>query len=64
KALERIEVRAFGILLEELLARCTAGPGDTGSVDTLQGLQKECQGPPAERPLFKHVESVLKSIVS
>ncbi|HSI62185.1 MAG TPA: leucine-rich repeat-containing protein kinase family protein [Candidatus Saccharimonadia bacterium] len=64
EALERIEVRAFGILLEELLARCTAGAGDTRFVDTMRELQKECQGPPAERPLFKHVESVLKSIVS
>jgi hypothetical protein len=62
-ALERLEVRAFGILLEELLDRCTANPPEAGAVDTLRSLQAQCQGTPAERPLFADIQRSLESIV-
>lgn len=52
-ALERLEVRAFGILLGELLALsgATAGP--------LHTLQEACVGAPAQRPLFREVRGSL-----
>ncbi|WP_296186051.1 leucine-rich repeat-containing protein kinase family protein [Pseudomonas sp. UBA1879] len=51
--LERIEVRAFGILLEELLACCAAGDADTVR---LRGLIERCVQPQvAKRPGFAEV---------
>lgn len=50
QALERLEVRAFGILLEELLAHCPE------SDKMLHTLARRCQHPDvAERPLFNEV---------
>ncbi|CAM3691437.1 soc-2-like leucine-rich repeat protein [Pseudomonas reidholzensis] len=49
-ALERLEVRAFGILLGELLARCEPPDAD------LQALARRCrQADVARRPLFSEV---------
>lgn len=62
-ALERLEVRAFGILLEELLERCTAHAAETGAVDKMRSLQAQCQGTPSERPLFADIQRLLASIV-
>jgi hypothetical protein len=61
EGLQRIEVRAFGYLLQELLERC-----DTrNSLDDLNGLVKmvhQCLlERPAQRPLFEHIESSLQS---
>jgi Protein tyrosine and serine/threonine kinase len=60
EGLQRIEVRAFGYLLQELLERC-----DTiNSLDDLNGLVKmvhQCLLEiPAQRPLFEHIESSLQ----
>ena len=53
-ALERLEVRAFGCLLEELLAR--ADPSHPDDLKDLRGLAARCLSPrPAGRPLFHQI---------
>jgi hypothetical protein len=60
-ALERIEVRAFGCLLEELVERCD---GDDGPAWTaLRDLQARClYDDPQERPCFASIDAVLRSL--
>ena len=54
-ALQRLEVRAFGCLLEELLERCDAA-ADAPAVAALWGLQRRCVvAEPAARPLFAEI---------
>ncbi|UVJ42356.1 leucine-rich repeat-containing serine/threonine-protein kinase [Pseudomonas sp. LS1212] len=56
RALQRIEVRAFGVLLGELLARIDSGPGR----DRLEELQVRCCQPNVlERPDFVQVSEEL-----
>ncbi|MGF1536339.1 MAG: protein kinase [Elainellaceae cyanobacterium] len=66
--LERLEVRAFGCLLEELLDRCTPGqqvpapqvPDQQSSLVQLRHLQTRCLTPdPAQRPSFRQVSESL-----
>lgn len=54
QALQRLEVRAFGCLLEELLAHCD---NHTGSemLPALHDLRDSCLQPPAKRPLFEDI---------
>ena len=60
-ALQQIEVRAFGCLLEELLLRCGPGDGHDQLTTTLWGLQKRCAAPVvSERPLFAEVVAELR----
>jgi len=55
-AFQRIEVRAFGCLLEELLARCTTGNEEQDALASLARLQKICvQENTASRPLFDEI---------
>jgi hypothetical protein len=58
--LERIEVRAFGCLLEELLERGRFGPADGAAVEALWELQRKCvlELVP-RRPLFSEISSTL-----
>jgi hypothetical protein len=57
-ALERIELRAFGCLLEELAGHCPPDPGVA-----LAQLARRCLAPdPAARPLFAEVEEVLAGL--
>jgi hypothetical protein len=57
QVLQRIEVRAFGILLGELLACCE---GDEGETAALRELQTRCvQGDVASRPGFAEIEQRL-----
>jgi hypothetical protein len=59
-ALQRIEVRAFACLLEELLARCDAPAGAQALLARLAGLQAECaRADSAARPLFAQIEAQL-----
>lgn len=61
EALERIEVRAFGCLLEELVARSPALSEAAGAV--LAELQARCVADKlANRPLFSEVVSVLRMV--
>ena len=77
KALERIEVRAFSCLLEELLARSaldadstttetTAGPTvNRKKAEKLKSLQAACaQENVAARPLFADIVASLKALAS
>jgi len=58
-ALQRLEVRAFACLLEELLARCTTRP-DTAAWTTLVDLQAAClHETTSARPLFSEIEQTL-----
>ena len=56
-ALQRLEVRAFGCLLEELLAHCAENP------TKLAALRNDClQSAVASRPLFAHIVQRLQAI--
>lgn len=64
EALQRIEVRAFSCLLEELLAHCDAGVDQLETLETLADLQAECaREATASRPLFSRIVSVLEGLV-
>ena len=70
QALQRLEVRAFGCLLEELLARADltdahTNPAHTAQLQTLQKLQATCMHEtPAQRPLFVHITHTLAQLVA
>ncbi|WP_332879460.1 leucine-rich repeat-containing protein kinase family protein [Massilia sp. S19_KUP03_FR1] len=55
-ALARLEVRAFGLLLEELLARCDGQAASSHTLASLAQLQADCtQAAPAQRPSFDEI---------
>ncbi|PTT26232.1 protein kinase, partial [Pseudomonas sp. HMWF021] len=59
RALQRIEVRAFGVLLGELLARIDSGLSDEQR-ETLQALEQRCCQPDVRaRPGFGEVIRIL-----
>jgi hypothetical protein len=58
--LQRLEVRAFGCLLEELIERCDAAPGDAAALRSLTALRSACLSHDlAARPLFHDIYSIL-----
>ncbi|MFD2720019.1 protein kinase [Hymenobacter monticola] len=58
-ALQRLEVRAFGCLLEELLDHCPEA-AEVPPVAALRELQRRCMQPEAaSRPLFGEIEQAL-----
>lgn len=62
EALERLEVRAFGCLLEELLERCSPSPE---ARHTLSDLQTRCtQECIAGRPLFAEIAATLAGLAN
>ncbi|EGH33122.1 leucine-rich repeat-containing protein kinase, partial [Pseudomonas syringae pv. japonica str. M301072] len=62
EALERIETRAFGILLGELLERCEADPQDQNVVAGLQALQASCVQPDCQqRPSLAEILLQIKT---
>ncbi|BBN63756.1 leucine-rich repeat-containing protein kinase family protein [Pseudomonas syringae] len=62
EALERIETRAFGILLGELLERCEADPQDQNVMAGLQALQASCVQPDCQqRPSLAEVLLQIKT---
>lgn len=64
-ALERIEVRAFGCLLEELLARCRPAVDAEKTAKMLGELQMHCADEaPERRPLFAEIEAKLAQLVA
>ena len=64
-ALQRLEVRAFGCLLEELLTHCDAPAAAAAALAQLGALQERCRQPaPASRPLFAEIEHKLADIVA
>ena len=62
RALQRIEVRAFGVLLGELLERIDTGLSDAAR-QLLEGLQARCCQPEVlARPSFEDVEALLEAV--
>jgi Protein tyrosine and serine/threonine kinase/Leucine rich repeat len=61
-ALERLEVRAFGCLLEDLLDRCQL-PDDNPAKLKLDKIRQDCLQPiPSARPLFRDIDRILTEI--
>jgi serine/threonine protein kinase len=61
EALQRLEVRAFGCLLEELLERCVTVDENQDILKTLKKLQENCmQANNASRPLFGGILRILE----
>ncbi len=64
-ALQRIEVRAFGYLLEELLEHCSAPADDAGVLTALGQLRSEClSGTAATRPVFSQIDDLLAAMAT
>ena len=68
KAIEQIEVRAFGCLLEELLERVDIDPGDRVKQKSIlqkaEALRDSCLLPKViERPLFLTIEKALSELL-
>ena len=62
-ALQRIEVRAFGCLLEELIDRCDAQASAKSSTAVLAGLKNSCLSEQAgDRPLFDEIVHTLSAL--
>jgi len=62
QALQRIEARAFGCLLEELLARCDLAEADEARLKMLAKLQLRCVDPDTSaRPAFAEITSLLSA---
>ena len=62
-ALQHIEVRAYGYLLEELLDRCDAASGETAALAAMRSLQLRCNDRMAsKRPLFSEIRSELTGL--
>ena len=62
KALQRIEVRAFGVLLGELLERIDSGLSDEQR-QVLEALRDSCCQPQVlARPAFQEIETLLSSL--
>lgn len=65
QALERLEVRAFGCLLEDMLDRCTLEESSehTWAVESLRGLQQDCLNQVlSQRPRFTEIGERLTSV--
>ena len=62
-ALQRIEVRAYACLLEELLDRCDATPETASVLAALRALQRRCDSAGMNsRPLFAEIRSALTAL--
>ncbi|MDM0108209.1 leucine-rich repeat-containing protein kinase family protein [Variovorax sp. J22R24] len=63
QALQRVEARAFGCLLEELLAHCDpVGEADEAGRKLLTGLRSRCLDPDSSsRPAFAEIASLLNA---
>jgi len=58
--LERLEVRAFGCLLEELLERCNSSPNDNRVLSLLNDLKSACLSDESkQRPFFDEITDLL-----
>ncbi|MBI5006119.1 MAG: serine/threonine-protein kinase [Nitrosomonadales bacterium] len=63
EALQRIEVRAFACLLEELLERCAATDDSRAMLAQIADLQERCaQEDGNARPLFAEIERALQAL--
>ena len=63
RALQRLEVRAFGCLLEELLEHCPEAAAAPTTAAALRALQQQCVQPDvAARPLFADISRALAAL--
>lgn len=63
--LQRLEARAFGCLLEELIERCTTSSDELGVLRELNDLKSACLSENAEhRPLFAEINAHLVEAIS
>ena len=64
-ALERLESRAFGCLLEDLLDRCVSNATGSEVTAQLRDLQQRCMAPiPDERPSFETICQRLTAVAT
>lgn len=64
KGIERIEVRAFGCMLEELIERCAGVDQSTDALAVLQDLKSACLSEePADRPSFSEIDRRLATTI-
>lgn len=62
-ALQRLEVRAFGCLLEELATHCVVTPDWAPVMHQWHALANACMNEtPSQRPLFKHILQQLQDM--
>jgi hypothetical protein len=59
--LSRIEVRAWGCFLQELLQHLQAQPGDEAAITALAHLRDQCMGSVALRPTWHAIEAALQA---
>lgn len=65
QALQQIEVRAFGYLLEELTSRLATTSTSSACINAMKALQTECLSPEvASRPLFADIQQRLAQVQS
>lgn len=63
KAIEGLEVRAFGYLIDDLLERTSFEETETEVAQTLGNIRSQCLQPdPVTRPSFKELYDSLKSL--
>jgi hypothetical protein len=63
QALEKLEVRAVGCLLEELTVQCDATPPDAGPLQALADLAQRCMhDTPSQRPSLAQVSAELEAL--
>jgi serine/threonine protein kinase len=64
QALQRIEVRAFACLLEELLSRCDAASSRADVVEAAWAWQARCASDDtASRPMFSDLQDALEDLL-
>ena len=62
-SLQRLEVRAYACLLEELLTRCETPPESEAAIAALQSLLQRCDAAETvRRPLFTEIRATLESV--
>ena len=60
---ERLEVRAYGAMLEEVAQRVAGGTTNSKVAAALLELSKKCMGPLDARPSFKEAEEAVVEVV-
>jgi serine/threonine protein kinase len=61
--LERLEARAFGYMIDDLLCRCDLNTSTPNSIEAAENLRRNCLLPNVhERPNFKQILNFLRTI--
>lgn len=63
--IQRLEVRAYACLLEELLDRCDTSPATETGIAALRALQQRCDATTVhQRPLFAEINTALEALLT